>query len=177
MASLSSTTSGLMKELVRQAREEGSLDMMLAQLTAEHGEGFELLPEASSMTDASKRRMTSQPEKESVISGADGAKEVSGSPFSFEKKLPSGIRDLEHWGKTILQVGKYERAGLSYDQISTSDRKEHISYCAWMLAQKYRMDLTVQVRDFVRYLNVKSLSEQSEEVFFEDSTVRRKMRA
>ena len=46
-----------------------------------------------------------------------------------------------------------------------------------MLAQKYRMDLTVQVKDFIRYLHVKSLSESSEELCFDDSTTRRKMRA
>jgi hypothetical protein len=98
-------------------------------------------------------------------------------PFSYEKKLPSCICDLEHCSKTILQVGKYEKAGLYYDQISTRDRKEHFSHCTGMLAQKFRMDLTVQVKDFIRYLHVKSLSESSEEMCFDDSSVRRKMRA
>jgi len=89
----------MMKDLLRHARAEGSLDMLLAELSADHGDGFELISE-----------------KETVVSGTDDSKNVSGSPFSYEKNLPAGMRDLEHWGKTILQVGKYEKAGLCYDQ-------------------------------------------------------------
>ena len=101
---------------------KGSLDMVLV---AEHGEEFELIASGESMTDASKRRLTSPPEKELIASGADDEKALSESSFSFGKKLPAGIRVVERWGKTVLQVGKYEKAGLCYDQISSSDRKEH----------------------------------------------------
>eukprot|EP00435_Cladocopium_sp_Y103_P008674 s3466_g2.t1 len=165
-------------DLLRKARAEGSLDMVVAEVLAEHGDEFELIPGGESMTDASKRRMLSPPESEAVVSGPDLSKGITGdSPVSFGTKMPAGIQDLDHWGKTLLLTGKYERSKMSYAEIVASERKEHVSYCAWMLAQRNRVDLTVQVKDFIRYLHVKSLSDSVAESCFEGSTVRRQMKA
>eukprot|EP00435_Cladocopium_sp_Y103_P016050 s2207_g4.t1 len=162
----------------RGARAEGSMNMVIAEVMADHGDEFELIPGGESLTDASKRRMLSPPESESVVSGPDGQKGFTGaSPVSFGTKMPAGIRDLEHWGKTLLVSGKYERSKMSYEEITASERKEHVPYCAWMLAQRNRVDLTAPIKDFIRYLHVKSLSESIAETYFEDSTVRRQMKA
>eukprot|EP00435_Cladocopium_sp_Y103_P032199 s207_g8.t1 len=174
MASPNPAISAMLKELLCKARAEGSLDMVVAEVLAEHGDEFELIPggpSGVSMTDASKRRMTSPPESEAVVSGPDNAKGITGeSPVSFGTKLPAGVNDLSHWGKTILMVGKYERSNMSYEEITARERKEHVSYCAWMLAQRNRVDLTAQVKDFIRYLHVKNLSESFAEPCFDGST-------
>ena len=179
MTSVNPAISSLLKDLLHRARAEGSLDMVVAEILADH-DGFEVLSSGGgeSMTDASKRRMTSPPEAESVVSGPNETKNVVGdSPHSFGAKLPQGITDLDHWGKTVLQVGKYERANMTYFQISESDRKEHSSYCAWMVAQRFRVDLTAPIKDFIRYLIVKGLPDETSEICFDGSTVRRKMKS
>eukprot|EP00435_Cladocopium_sp_Y103_P056621 s837_g19.t1 len=130
MASPSPAISAMLKDLLRNARAEGSLNMVVAELLAsDDGGEFELIPGGEgSMTDASKRRMTSPPESETMVSGPDGTKGITGeSPAAMGTKLPEGIKDVTHWGKTILSVGKYERAEMSYEQIWQSDRKEHMS--------------------------------------------------
>ena len=62
--------------------------------------------------------------------------------------------DLDEWGQTVLSTGKFSKASLSYLELYTSKEKDHVSYVAWMLNQRYRMDLTAPVNDFVRYLTV-----------------------
>ena len=63
-------------DLLKQAREDGSLQMVRASLLADTGESeFGLISEGGAMSDASKRRMTSPPasekqEKECVMSGS-----------------------------------------------------------------------------------------------------------
>ena len=128
------------------------------------------------MTDASKRRMTSPPEQESVMSG-EADKVSTESPVSHGLKLPPGIRDVHKWGRTLLLTGKYARAKFSYEEIYDSDRNEHRSYCNWLLSQKCRQDLTPPIKDFVWYLNVRFMSQDAGGQCFERSTICRQMKA
>ena len=178
MSSSGSSMSPSPKDLLRRAKAEGSLEAFVTELLSDHSDEFELIPGEEnaglSMTDASKRRMVTppeKPEKEVVMSG--GEKSVAGDfPASYGTRLPPGIRDMAHWGKTVLASGKYEKSKFSYAEITSSIRQEHTSYCAWMLSQKCRVDLTPPIKDFVRYLNAKSLIDQTGDCF-EGSTVRR----
>ena len=170
----------MLRDLLRRAKAEGSLEALVSELLSDQGDEFELIPgddgHSQAMTDASKRRMVDPPvkmEKEAAMSGE--TKSVAGDfPASYGTKLPQGIRDMEHWGKTVLASGKYEKSKLTYAEISGSQRQEHTSYCSWMLSQKCRVDLTPPIKDFIRFLYVKSLIDQTGgEDFFEGSTVRR----
>lgn len=167
-------SSSVLKEILRRARAEGSLDAVVSELLSDQGDEFELIPGGEvpqSMSDASKRRMVDPPEKEVVMSGVE--KGLSLAPAAFGTKLPKGIRDMEHWGKTVLASGKFEKSGFTYAELLASPRQDHASYCTWMLSQKQRLDLTPPIKDFVRYLYAKNLISQSEEEYFEGSTVRR----
>ena len=176
-------SSAVLRKLLCQARDGGSIDQIMASLLGDQGESdFELLSDGSgSMTDASKRRLTSPPEKletEVVLSGSEADKMKPGkSPASFGLKLPAGIKDMHHWGKTLLEVGKYGKEGFSYLELQSSTKMEHQSYCTWLLSQRHRVDLTPQVKDLIRYLFVKSEYSRVDGDCFEDSTVRRSMKA
>ena len=137
-----------LQDLLRRARADGSLDSLVASIHAEPEDGgFELLDEKTSgspvvMTDASKRRMTEPPERESHMSGTNDEKKVGTPPHSFDLVLPQGVTDLGDWGVTVLEVGKYGKMGYSYVELATSSSQAHqYSYCAWLITQKYRMDL------------------------------------
>eukprot|EP00435_Cladocopium_sp_Y103_P020366 s2280_g4.t7 len=136
------------------------------------------------MSDASKRRMVSPPakeERETVLSGEPPKKITGDSPASFGAKLPAGIKDINHWGKTLLEdinhwgktlleVGKYGKDGFSYEELQASTRQEHQSYCTWLISQRFRVDLTPAIKDLIRYLYVKIEHNRGEEKFFEGST-------
>ena len=177
-------SAAVLRELLRQARDGTDVDAILSTLMDQSDAGFELLPEGSelgSMTDASKRRMTTPPqkgEKEQVMSGAEAEKNlVSSSPDSFGMKLPVGIKDLHHWGNTLLEVGKFGKEGMSYFEISSSTKQVHQSYCTWLVSQRFRVDLTPPMKDLIRYLHVKNQMSQPEDGCFDGSTVRRTMKA
>eukprot|EP00435_Cladocopium_sp_Y103_P026818 s1587_g6.t1 len=147
----------VIRALLRQARSDGSIHEVLAMLMTDSHENddFELLgSEASSMTDACKRRMCDPPQdSESSMSGDQSTKGITGqSPHSYGAKLPSGVKDLTEWGATVLAVGKYSRLGYSYDEMFESSALDHVSYRDWLLTQKFRVDLTPPMKDFVRYL-------------------------
>eukprot|EP00435_Cladocopium_sp_Y103_P026402 s2754_g6.t1 len=126
------------------------------------------------MTDASKRRMIDPPERmerELTMSGKDDAKMLSESPASCGRKVPVGVANVHQWGMTVLATGKYQKAGFSYEELFSSSKKEHQSYCTWMLSQKHRVDLTAPVKDFIRYLMVVSEDVGESAACFEGSTV------
>eukprot|EP00435_Cladocopium_sp_Y103_P017469 s1627_g4.t1 len=178
-----SSNASLLKELLIKAREDGSLQHVMASLLADTGDsGFELISEGGSMSDASKRRMTSpppclsadRPEKELAMSGSTEDKnKVSSSPASFGMKLPTGIRSVDAWGSTLLEVGKYRSLEMSYAELASSVAQDHRAYCSWLLTQQHRVDLTAPMKDLIRYLIVRGKIQNPMEECFEGSTVRR----
>eukprot|EP00435_Cladocopium_sp_Y103_P075218 s4_g55.t1 len=165
-----------LREILRHAQQAGHLQAVMESLSSDLPDSeFEYIPVDGAMSDASKRRMTEPPEKESVMSGAD-EKVVSESPVSYGMKLPPGITDVNEWGQTLLLSGKYARSKFSYEEIYASEKNEHRAYCNWMLNQKCRIDLTPPVKDFVRYLNVRFQGVDAGGPCFEGSTIRRQMK-
>eukprot|EP00435_Cladocopium_sp_Y103_P026481 s4004_g6.t1 len=141
--------------MLREARAKGSLDVMIAGLMSDPTESeFELLSEPGTMSDASKRRMASPPpklEKEHVMSGSVEQKQhVGASPHSYGLKLPMGIASVDQWGCTLLEVGKYGKEGFAYEDLASSSQAAHLSYCNWLLTQKFRVDLTPPIKDLIR---------------------------
>ena len=127
---------------LRQAHADGTLEVLLSSIREESSDEFELLG-GESMTDASKRRMTSPPapmEKESEMSGS-AEKMVGDSPASFGDKLPKGVKSLDQWSTTLLKVGKYGKDGFTYENLYSSPHQAHSSYVSWLITQKHRVDL------------------------------------
>eukprot|EP00435_Cladocopium_sp_Y103_P043787 s1055_g12.t1 len=173
-------SSEVLRSLLRQARSDGSIHDVIATIMAESPEQeFELLgSEVSSMTDACKRRCSEPLDSESSMSGEHEIKVPTGqSPHAYGTKLPQGVKDLDEWGSTVLAVGKYTRLGFSYDEMFASSALDHVSYRNWLLTQKHRVDLTPPMKDFVRYLIVKTKAQGEDEKFFEGSTVRRQLKS
>ena len=168
-----------LKDLLRRAKEAGSLETVTSLILSDSDDSeFVYIPPGEAMTDASKRRMTSPPareERELAMSGPEAEKKVGTSPASYGLKLPKGILNVDQWGTTVLTVGKYQKAGFSYQELYSSSRQEHQSYCNWLMSQKHRVDLTAPFKDFVRYLMVVS-QDDGDSVCFEDSSVRRQMK-
>eukprot|EP00435_Cladocopium_sp_Y103_P025803 s3154_g6.t1 len=175
-----SSVSEELKAMLRRAKELGSLEEFTDLLLSDADDSeFECIPGGESMTDASKRRMIDPPERmerELTMSGKDDAKMLSESPASCGRKLPVGVANVHQWGMTVLATGKYQKAGFSYEELFSSSKKEHQSYCTWMLSQKHRVDLTAPVKDFIRYLMVVSEDAGESAACFEGSTVRRQLK-
>lgn len=177
-ASSEMISASALKDMLRQARDNGSLDVMVAGLLSDPAETeFELLSEVGAMSDASKRRMTSPPEKEQEMSGSEKEKQVmSASPHSFGLKLPVGISSVDMWGCTLLEVGKYGKEGFAYEDLASSSQAAHVAYCNWLLTQKFRVDLTAPIKDLIRFLIVRTAMLHPVEECFEGSTQRRRMK-
>ena len=176
MASHSNVSLADLKMALRTAQADGTLEMLLSSLREEPSDEFELLG-GESMTDASKRRLTSPPdrmEKESEMSGS-AEKLVGDSPASFGDKLPKGVTSMEQWSRTLLKVGKYGKDGFTYQNLYSSPHQAHSSYVSWLITQKHRVDLTAPMKDFVRYLVARSKESGPSGECFEGSSVRREV--
>ena len=170
-----------LKEMLVQARANGSLENVIAGLMSDPTDSeFELLSEGGTMSDASKRRMTSPPPKlepEKVMSGCDPDKQhVGASPHSYGMKLPTGISSVDQWGCTMLEVGKYGKEGFAYEELASSTKAPHAAYCNWLLTQKFRLDLTAPIKDLIRFLVVRQAMKHPMEECFEGTTLRRRMK-
>ena len=166
-----------LKRALLHARANGTLDQLVARLADDTVDSeFELISDVGAMSDASKRRMTEPPESELTLSGSDLKEHFDASPADLKGLLPRGIVDLDHWGKTVLNSGKYAKDGMSYVEIYTSSKKEHQSYCQWMMGQRGRHDLTPPVKDFVRFLVAKDNAKLVPADCFEGSATRRQLK-
>ena len=172
-------------DVLRRARAEGTLEALISSVMSESADSeFELLPggetmapSGESMTDASKRRMVTPPEKEVVMAGSsDDRTKTTASPHSFGMKLPAGINHVEMWGQTLIQVGKFGKDELTYEDLASSTKGVHSSYVSWLLTQKFRLDLTPPMKDLIRFLIVRTKMMHPEEECFEGSTVRRQLK-
>ena len=86
--------------------------------------------------------MTEPPERESHMSGTNDEKKVGTSPHSFDLVLPQGVTDLGDWGVSLGDWKVRQDGIFLYVELATSSSQAHqYSYCAWLITQKYRMDL------------------------------------
>lgn len=180
-------------DVLNRARATGNLDAVVSEMLTPPQE-FELVSHGS-MTDGSKRRLV-EVTGDSVIPPEDLAGRLveeadrsayghhqapiapskKDSPASFGKKLPEGVKDLQMWGRTVLEHGKFERSSLSYSEFLASDKTEHRDYVKYVRSLINRTDLTPAMKDFVRYVNVMTNQGASSSVCYDGSSVIRRLK-
>ena len=171
--SMSGSCSGLspaLQSLLAQVKKEGLVGQLLHELERDEQLEFEMVsPEPGfksvpgAMTGGSKRRLTGEeiPDSKSMPTAKPDKKKVIGKPSKSSVELPPGVPDAMTWGRTLIEVGKYSKAGLSYAELSESSEPEKQSYCKWMISQQHRDNLSPMVRDLVQYLVLTSEEKES----------------
>ena len=64
--------------------------------------------------------------------------------------LPPNVTDLNQWGRTLIQFGKYKTSGMTYEELALADTKEMNSYKVWVVA--HLGQTTGQCQDLGRFL-------------------------
>ena len=117
-------------------------------------EGFEYVP----MSDGSKRRLA---EAEPAFEGYGKTdvkkvnKPTSGVSSGQAKGFPPGVADLEMWGRTVMEKGKFGYRRLSYEEMRISAELTVSSYVDWLL-QHLHDGMNAQFHDFVAYVQMKN---------------------
>ena len=65
--------------------------------------------------------------------------------------FPADITDMQDWGSTVLQVGKFGKRGSSYADLAGSADPEIQKYLTWLL-KAIRENFDPQYHDLVAYL-------------------------
>ena len=143
-------------DLLKQVRSEGSVGLFLQELERDEL-GFDWIPDpqemdgsSGTMADSAKRRLLSEVEE----TPAPRQMPVSTvkSSRQREESLPAGVKDLADWERTLIELGKYAKANLSYMELVSSSEKEKMAYVQWLIRQSSRSDLTPLIRDLVDFL-------------------------
>lgn len=180
----------MLREFLHTAQRDGSLPHLMSELlnanASEPVSEFEVVGSHGAMTDGSKRRKESPPpfsEDESFTSElVPGSEQMPVRPNrikaaeDYGSDLPEGISDVKMWGKTLLQVGKWASANLSYEEFYVSQDKEHQRYVSWLKNQKNRTDLGSPMIDLIRFVLVRSGVPTTQGSHFEGSSTRRQFK-
>eukprot|EP00435_Cladocopium_sp_Y103_P030418 s52_g7.t1 len=116
-------------------------------------EEFEYVP----MTDTSKRRLTAADPSTEGYGKTELKKKsdhgmASASPNVHT--LPPGVTDLEMWGRTIMEKGKFASRQYAYEEMRASTEQTVSSYVEWL--QNHLNDhMNAQFHDFVSYVKAK----------------------
>ena len=123
------------------------------------------------MNDASKRREDGdggQPESKRVnmASGLPVTQPAYASPVSTEvpfpmehasasmvgdlPPFPTGVTDLEMWGRTMICFGLFAKDDLSYSELAFSQEEREVSYVKWVMSR--RAVATGNLKDLCSYL-------------------------
>lgn len=113
----------------------------------------------AAMTDAVKRRGDDLPESEGfeVVSSLTSSVEPEKLPIkkepvaSTEVKLPTGIPDLQTWGRTVCTLPKYEERHMSYSELveEAQTSVETHRYLYWVQGNTQK---SPKVKDFAEYM-------------------------
>ena len=109
-----------------------------------------LFPDLGAMSDASKRRMDD--EGYQAKTGRVKQAPIQPSGKSTSPTLPSDVSSLEDWGTTIMKIGKFEKAGLSYQELAASTQKDTQKYLSWLM-KSLNDSFNPQFHDLVSYLH------------------------
>lgn len=180
--------------LVNALRSDGSLTILLEALKAEQAaqeSEFEVVHGMGGMSDAAKRRgdevesfdesvrIKQKPLPPSMTCQEPNDPQAASSEAATEEiisaMLPPGISSMDEWGNTVLETGKFAGESLTYAELSSSRVKEKMQYCSWLLAQKSR-PFCPELKDFIKYMKVKSTSSSSSVMYYPGSTIVRKVR-
>ena len=132
------------------------------------------------MTDGSKRRLYAENEEvnrygktEVKKIGKDGAS--SGTPRAG--MLPPGVADVEMWGRTLMEKGKFAHRHFAYEEMRVCTEQPVSSYVEWL--QNHLSDsMNAQFHDFVAYVKAKNaeLSKLSNTILIPGSNQIRKLK-
>ena len=113
-----------LRELMQQAKEAGVLGTLVHEVQGDE-EGFEVVGQA--MTDASKRRLEGYPDEGRssrqlpvpVVPLTKALAKPKSRPFTTAEMtsqidLPEGIPTFDHWGKCVIDFGKYGGLDMTY---------------------------------------------------------------
>lgn len=174
----SSDLSANVRALLLAVREEGNMSQLMHQLvnsppvSAADTAEFEFVSDGA-MTDASKRRFT----EDADATVGPPSKQTPVIPGEKKKsKFPEGIRDLTHWGSTVLTVSKFAKFRMTYLEIYQSTDKEKKEYVSWIQKQRDRDDFTPQYQDFVNYVCAMNDEVQMTKLTYPGTGIPREMR-
>ena len=120
------------------------------------------------MSDASKRLHSPDPEKRSKAycgtspvptplpsGGSISPDAFSEKTFGYTRRgqliaLPPGVNDLQSWGRTVLDFGKYMSRGWTYEKFLLSEEADVKNYVKWCKGQVDSADGFL--RDFGMYI-------------------------
>ena len=117
-------------DLLRQVKNEGSVDLLLHELERE-SLGFDWIPgddEAptpGAMADSTKRPLAPEGEAQGPLSQMPMVVYKTGSAGS--EGLPQGVSDFEQWGRTLIESGKYHKCDVSYYELAVSTEKDKMA--------------------------------------------------
>ena len=130
MSKLSSTELSTLKSLLQRANQHGNIQQYAAEVNSVY-RAIELEESLSddqsdfqcvtptSMTDASKRRLTE------VSSPCHHMSQVPVTPSrSSEDSFPPGITSLEMWGSTVVEFGKFKDRQMSYAEMMNEAKSD-----------------------------------------------------
>lgn len=173
---LTAEEQAVLRELLRKARESGSLEELLApsEPSSDVDDEFELPEEVEElleppMTDASKRRLTGPSEnppgygktrqlplapknKPATKAKSKATSSRADARLSNVVQLPEDVKDIADWGSTIMETGKLAPMGLSYAQLAESTDSEiqkYLRYIAKSITDRHNP----QYHDLLAYLN------------------------
>ena len=159
MSELSDEESRALKALLRKAGYQIPNDGYSAALMAESpksgndDKGFECV----SMSDASKRRLAAVDEPPKDDDGQSLVKKMFSSPAGgkavSKPKLPPGVEDLDQWGRTVMEKGKYAKNEYTYEELRSHTDQAVQAYVSWLCDHLYSQ-MHAQFHDFVNYVNM-----------------------
>ncbi|CAE7909111.1 putative transposon protein [Symbiodinium microadriaticum] len=72
-----------------------------------------------------------------------GNQKPSSNKVPEDTELPPNVADLNQWGRTLIQFGKYKTAGMTHEELALADTKEMNSCKVWVVAHLRSDDRTV----------------------------------
>eukprot|EP00435_Cladocopium_sp_Y103_P012014 s3028_g3.t1 len=131
----------------------------------------------TSMTDASKRRLTE--EMSAGYSGQSPPQLPVQSRQTVSEDFPKGITSLAMWGATVIEFGKYKGDHLSYDELMETAKTNAParSYLEWIRSHTSTKS-SPQLQDLCAYVKLIDRKSGSDaDLTFPGSSVPRKIKA
>ena len=184
MSKLSSTELSTLKSLLQRANQHGNIQQYAAEVNSVY-RAIELEESLSddqsdfqcvtptSMTDASKRRLTE------ASSPCHHMSQVPVTPSrSSEDSFPPGITSLEMWGSTVVEFGKFKDRQMSYAEMMNEAKSDSSvkSYLDWV---RHHTSSSSQppLKDLHAYVKVMDRKLGNSNLMFPGSNTTRKLKA
>ena len=162
------------KEMLKMLASQGLLNQIFADIEAEGG---------GSMSDASKRRQdASVPGPAGTRARSSATAEpaaTAATPAAGGEELPTGIENIEVWGRTLIKAGKLKDSNLCYDALYQSTTEEHKGYVKWLVDHSDSKTIGRPMMDLINYLLAKTRQAQgatTSNIYFAGTKIPRQFR-